>query len=200
MTAAFHFEAKKYALRQAKDGVIVSFVVHPDDVVAELLSAPIGEHYVVALAPYSEEAPKQEPIEPIGMVPLAGSPEHAAMFERDVSAMAADAVKRAREEVPTPPAPVEKERRPFHTLPRSTQAAMACNEERFREWLWPNLGPAPPPTKGHQTDWAARRVRERCGVTSRSLLDSDEYAARQWDALYASFLRETGQTTWERPS
>ena len=61
MTApAFHFEAKKYALRQAKDGVIVSFVLHPDDVVPELLSAPIGEHYVVALAPYEKAAEQAE--------------------------------------------------------------------------------------------------------------------------------------------
>lgn len=61
MTApAFHFEAKKYALRQAKDGVIVSFVVHPSDVVADLLSAPIGEHYVVALAPYEKAAEQAE--------------------------------------------------------------------------------------------------------------------------------------------
>lgn len=57
---AFHFEAKKYALRQAKDGVVVSFLVHPSDVVAELLSAPIGEHYVVALAPYEEKAAEVE--------------------------------------------------------------------------------------------------------------------------------------------
>lgn len=67
---AFHFEAKKYALRQAKDGVIVSFVLHPDDVVPELLSAPIGEHYVVALAPYekaaaeAEQQPEAPPPEP----------------------------------------------------------------------------------------------------------------------------------------
>lgn len=61
MTApAFHFEAKKYALRQAKDGVVVSFLVHPADVIAELLSAPIGEHYVVALAPYEKAAEQAE--------------------------------------------------------------------------------------------------------------------------------------------
>lgn len=67
MTApAFHFEAKKYALRQAKDGVVVSFLVHPADVIAELLSAPIGEHYVVALAPYEKaaEQAEQQPASP----------------------------------------------------------------------------------------------------------------------------------------
>lgn len=58
--ASFSFEAKKYALRQAKDGVIVSFVVHPSDVVDKLLSAPIGEHYVVALAPYEKAAEQAE--------------------------------------------------------------------------------------------------------------------------------------------
>ena len=29
---AEHFEAKKYAYRQTKDGMVVSFVIHPDDV------------------------------------------------------------------------------------------------------------------------------------------------------------------------
>lgn len=45
------FEALKVALRQTKDGINVTFVVHPDDVDAELLSAPIGTRYYVTLVP-----------------------------------------------------------------------------------------------------------------------------------------------------
>lgn len=47
-------EAKKYAMRQSKDGVILSLVIHPNDATSELLSAPIGQLWIVALAPYIE--------------------------------------------------------------------------------------------------------------------------------------------------
>lgn len=42
-------EALKYALRQTKDGVVVSFVIHPDDVTAELLADPIGARYQMVM-------------------------------------------------------------------------------------------------------------------------------------------------------
>lgn len=35
-------EVKKYALRQSKDGTIISFVLHPHDDATELVTAPIG--------------------------------------------------------------------------------------------------------------------------------------------------------------
>jgi hypothetical protein len=41
------FEAIKYALRQSKDGVVVSFVVHPNDVQPALMSLPIGSRVMV---------------------------------------------------------------------------------------------------------------------------------------------------------
>ncbi len=42
-----NFEAKNYALRKSKDGVIVSFVVHPNDVDPALTSLPIGALVVI---------------------------------------------------------------------------------------------------------------------------------------------------------
>tara|TARA_R110002020_G_scaffold279681_1_gene495396 strand:+ start:1628 stop:2077 length:450 start_codon:yes stop_codon:yes gene_type:complete len=44
------FEAKKYAYRQTKDGMVLSFVLHPDDVPKEMAIAPIGQRYMVACA------------------------------------------------------------------------------------------------------------------------------------------------------
>lgn len=170
MTApAFHFEAKKYALRQAKDGVIVSFVVHPNDVVAELLSSPIGEHYVVALAPYEEKAAEAE-------------------------------------QQPAPDPEKGKDRRPFHTLPRSQQAAMMCADHGFRRWLdsevTRRIGAPPPGHPPHVEDErdAAQEVRDLCRVYSRRDLDSSKRAAAVWDALLASFRSANGWTTWERPA
>ena len=58
---ALSFEAKRYAFRQSKDGIIVSFVVHPNDLTPELASAPLGTRYMVALAEIGDdEQPKAE--------------------------------------------------------------------------------------------------------------------------------------------
>lgn len=42
---AIHFEGVKYAFRQSKDGVIISFVVHPNEVPAELSTSAIGARW-----------------------------------------------------------------------------------------------------------------------------------------------------------
>lgn len=54
MPTAIHFEAIKCALRQSKEGVVLSLVIHPNDLDPAVLSAPIGQQWIVALAPYVE--------------------------------------------------------------------------------------------------------------------------------------------------
>lgn len=176
---AVHFEAKKHGYRQTQDGIVVSFVVHPNDICAELAVAPLGTQYVVALAPYTE-----------------GPPRPVTSFFEELSTEQKEAVLAAPEPSPTPPVQEERERRPFHTLPRSTQAGMLCDDERFKEWLWPFTG-------DHRTngpvDWPAYEVRKRCRVRSRADLDTDNAAGKRWDELVATFRADTGQSTWERP-
>lgn len=46
---AEHFEAKKHAYRQTQDGVVISFVCHPNDVAKMLTLAPLGTRYMVAV-------------------------------------------------------------------------------------------------------------------------------------------------------
>tara|TARA_X000001382_G_scaffold83110_1_gene58766 strand:- start:38 stop:508 length:471 start_codon:yes stop_codon:yes gene_type:complete len=55
------FEAKKYAYRQTKDGMVLSFVLHPDDVPKEMAIAPIGQRYMVACAQIDDH---ENPIRP----------------------------------------------------------------------------------------------------------------------------------------
>lgn len=153
---AFHFEAKKYALRQAKDGVVVSFLVHPNDVVPQLLSAAIGEHYVVALAPYEEKAAEAE--QQPAPAPVAND---------------------------APP----KERRPFHTLPRSQQAAILINDAAFQWWVGSNRTPA-------ETD---QMIKAHMGIASKRDLDQPGHALK-WDRLVEDFRAASGRTTWERPA
>ena len=47
---SYGFEAIKTALRQTKDGIAITLVVHPNDVPADLMFDPIGSRYMVGMA------------------------------------------------------------------------------------------------------------------------------------------------------
>lgn len=142
MTAQGHFEAIKYALRQSKDGYVVSFVVHPDDVPDDLSKSKIGTRYMVAFAEISDDEKSQAPV--------AQTEEH-----------------RPSKPVVEGSSPSGRAKRSFHELPLSQQAALRCNDSMFRTFLAESGG-----YKGAlDTTMAAEDVRARCGIGSRSMLD-----------------------------
>mgnify|MGYP003111694207 FL=1 len=47
---SYGLEAIKTALRQTKDGIAITLVVHPNDVPADQMSDPIGSRYMVGMA------------------------------------------------------------------------------------------------------------------------------------------------------
>jgi len=49
--AAINAEVKLYAFRKTRDGTIVSFVLHPSDTPDRLMTADIGDCFVMALVP-----------------------------------------------------------------------------------------------------------------------------------------------------
>ena len=58
---AEHFEAKKYAYRQSKDGMILSFVLHPNDMPKDIAISNIGTRYMVAVVEIGDD---EKPIVP----------------------------------------------------------------------------------------------------------------------------------------
>lgn len=94
------------------------------------------------------------------------------------------------ESTPSPPeTPSEvKERKPFHTLPRSQQAGILCADWRFGEWLSKRFKT---PVKDDAA--AAAVVRSYCEIKSRADLDSNTYAADGWDRLVTQYQIDTGQ-------
>ena len=94
----------------------------------------------------------------------------------------------------TVPAPVAtdappKERRPFHTLPRSQQAAILINDAAFQWWVGSNRTPA-------ETD---QMIKAHMGIASKRDLDQPGHALK-WDRLVEDFRAASGRTTWERPA
>jgi len=57
-----HFEAKKAAYRQSKEGIVVSLVIHPADVPDALATASLGQRYMVAMASIGDDE-RPEPID-----------------------------------------------------------------------------------------------------------------------------------------
>lgn len=53
--AASHCEAKLYAFRKSRDGTIVSFVLHPDEVPAMLNGLPIGARLCLAMVEIADD-------------------------------------------------------------------------------------------------------------------------------------------------
>lgn len=54
MTAT-HFEARKWAYRQTKEGTVISFLVHPNDISSELATAALGTRLMVAFAQIGDD-------------------------------------------------------------------------------------------------------------------------------------------------
>jgi hypothetical protein len=59
--AAIHCEAKKHAYRQTQDGVVVSFVLHPQDVPDGLATSGLGTRYMLALVEINDDETPKEP-------------------------------------------------------------------------------------------------------------------------------------------
>lgn len=58
--SALHCEAKFYAFRKTKDGTVVSFVLHPQEVPDALATADIGARFMLALVEIGDdEKPKR---------------------------------------------------------------------------------------------------------------------------------------------
>lgn len=57
---AGHFEAKKIAWRQTKDGLVLALSIHPDDVSPEMSLAPLNTRFMIA---FSEIGDDEKPVD-----------------------------------------------------------------------------------------------------------------------------------------
>ncbi|MDE2099145.1 MAG: hypothetical protein KGL39_17960 [Patescibacteria group bacterium] len=54
-------EVQKYAFRQTKNGTVVSFLIHPNDIVNEVALMPLGTRVLLAVAEISDEQSQSSP-------------------------------------------------------------------------------------------------------------------------------------------
>ena len=160
---ANHFEAKLHGFRRTQDGVVISYVIHPNDVKAELATAALGTRYVIAFEEINDDETANES-------PVAQRSEQAA-YNRQVEG--------------SNPSGATKQRTPFDQLPATMQAAMRCADESFQRFVFDvfwRKGAAIPSEAN-----AAQLVRDYCGVSSRKDLNFNEEASRLWLELEAKY-------------
>lgn len=61
MTDFPQIECKKHAYRQTQDGVVISFVVHPNDITPELASAALGTRYMIVVVELNDNETAKPP-------------------------------------------------------------------------------------------------------------------------------------------
>ena len=171
-----HFEAKKHAYRQTQDGTVISFLIHVNDVSAEVAMAALGTRFMVAFA---EIGPDEKPVDTDAAVTVAGTAVTDAVLEAVHGTVVAER---------------EKKRRAFHDLPYSQQAGIRCGDKEFVAFLRDQYSGA----FAANADDPAIFVRQYCAITTRTALDDTScapgrVARKLWSELNGEF--ESWQTT-----
>lgn len=160
MTTSRAVEAKKHAYRQTQDGIVISFVLHPNDVTSALATAPLGTRYACAFVEIGDD---ELPVDREEVVPDT---------KRERHALPAQDKNRAGDG-----------KRSWHELSPAQQAGIRCSEASFQAFLREE-GDA----TCDNADRAATYVRFVCGVDSRSDLNAAGSVARlKWRDMEAKF-------------
>lgn len=189
---AIHCEAKKHAYRQTQDGVVVSFVLHPQEVPDGLATAALGTRYMLALVAIGDDEQ-----------PVAGAGARPAGRSIAIGQRAAQRNPGGEDEV-TPgnthdhdrnaassdePAP-EKPHKSWHDMMPAQQAGILCNEPAFARFLEEYY---PATYRSEAVSNPAECVRIVCGVKSRSHIVPGTTAAGKWKEIageYRAWMRE----------
>ena len=180
---ALNCEAKKHAYRQTQDGVVVSFVLHPQEVPDDLATAPLGTRYVLAMVALNDdETPKDH---------AGGAP--------GPSTLAATKNASTPESRRGEPAPVASEdsttparaRKSWYEMAPAQQAGVLCNEPAFYSFVYTNHASGQMRALADEaetmTDSCAIIVRQLCRVDSRKNILPNTTAAVHWKTLVEDY-------------
>ena len=167
MTNADHCEAKLHALRKTQDGVVVSFVLHPNDIPDRLMLSNLGTRYMLAFAEIGDdELPKRKD---------------------------GDATDDGRTVLPLPTTPETRPRvesaprGAFNDMPPVKQAGILCADPVFWKFLCENGYYV-----SNELD-TITAVRDICNVESRKHITAGTSAYDKWNWLvqrYRAWQRE----------
>lgn len=163
-----NFEARKIGMRQNKEGVIISFVVQPDDYEAALAMVPIGTRVMIAWAEIGDDEKRIE--NGVKSITAPSSNGKTSDFES--------------EDRGSTPRGAAKPKKRFEELSLVQQCAMRCEDSEFVTWFRQQT---PPEWWEIANQDAASVMRNELGVSSRAELNTDIIAAKKWRNLERDF-------------
>jgi len=167
---AVNFEARKIAYRQSKEGMVLSLVIHPNEMPDAVATAGLGQRYVVALVALSDD---DTPLSPA---------KGGANQKAQAQAQNSDPTHIA----PRSPATEGGARkRDWNELSPAQQTGMLCHDPTFVRFLIEEIEHDFSVTCPED---AATIVRQQCGVKTRADIVPGTDAATKWSRLYGRFL------------
>jgi hypothetical protein len=163
--SASNCEAKLHGFRRTADGVVVSFVLHPQEVPQALALDPLGTRYMLAFAQIGDD---EHPVSPAGT----HQPQQERVFDEPDGSTVPN-------QKPSTPAGGVKSKEERAVI----RAAILCSEPRFRIWM---------AGEDISTNEAAAMLREACGVASRGDIAKDPAALDKFLKLETDYLLEIG--------
>ncbi len=162
---AMHCEAKKHAFRQTQDGVVVSFVLHPQEVPNELALAALGTRFMLALVEIGDDEQPKAPAKKPEKAPAEKQPQnwHDMKLSQQAGVLCNDPV--------------------FHRFMNEGVRLDSHGLGHGRAWSRPVTNTAD----------AAEAVRYLCVVNSRADIDKGSVAAARWHEIvsqYRAWVRE----------
>lgn len=169
--SALHCEAKKHAYRQTQDGVVISFVLHPQEVPDGLATAALGTRYqLVVVELNDDETPTERKV-----LPDTTGPEQSVSANKTAPAIAL---------VPRTERSRAHPKQAWGDMAPSQQAGILCSDPSFWKFLqtWG--------VDAYDDDSAADYVRDYCGVKSRSKIVDGDVCWLRLVGYYRAWQRE----------
>lgn len=171
--AALHCEAKKHAYRQTQDGVVISFVLHPQEVPDGLATAPLGTRYQLVVVEIGDDE------KPVAKEVMPNTEPQSGIHKTAPAA--------------GPPKPRAQLARRWDEMALAAQCGTLCGDQSFIAFLketYPNFSCG---WIGDAKELVPELVRGLCGVTSRKDINPGTNAADIWRDLvsrYRAWMRE----------
>lgn len=209
VVTAAHCEAKLHGFRKTQDGIVVSFVLHPQEAPSCFALDPLGTRYMLAVAQIGDDeqpvtgssresaaslpgrhSPAPSPVAPEGDENRGNSlPASPTTAERPAAEAGQLSPTSGRQ---GDPSKSERARIAYaNATPGEkavTRAVLLCKTTTFQRWQGRNVHPS------YRTEeHAAQFIRYHCGIASRAGLATDPGALARFLKLETQYLADTNQ-------
>ncbi len=182
-----HCEARKVAYRQTKEGLVVAFVIHPNDMPDALAVAPLGQRYMLALAAIGDDE------QPLGTETF----RKEVVPDNQPQPSRLDNAKPPSSEAGASAASQRgKERYAASTEMQQAlvRAARLPKDTRYQEWISRRNGWGKAVGDAAFTEeLAVNLLRKECNIGSRSEIAENEHACKRFLQHELAYKMATGQ-------